>query len=218
MALNLPPAIVQKVARLRALQYKGDNLVLWDTPCILTPIQMEVYKHLICRQELGEKYNALVYKTAELQGKTGVRIVNKKFGYAESMSDKKRLLDFNLGQLDLLGYGKVEAVKADFVNLDFVIKANSVYAKEYKAMAGTIKEPVDIVMAATLAGGIGEICSKDLYCVETRCIVKGDSFCEFLVKPLEKLDKKEQDQFKRIIKISDKKLLSGEWKVITRQN
>lgn len=216
MALNLPNAIVQKVARWQALKYKNDNLVLWDTPCILTPIQMEAYKNLICSKELGINYKVLQYLTAKLQAKTGVNIVNKQFGYAETLQDKKRLLDFNLGQFEMLGLGKVEIVKNNFENLEFIFKADSTYAHEYAAMTGQQKESVDITMAGMFAGCLGEICGQDLFCLEKKCVAKGDTSCEFVIKLTKNWDKKDIKDFSVFLNKDYEKNLLSKWKVFKK--
>ncbi len=216
MALKLPPPIIQKVQGLRALQYKDSNLLLWDTPCILIPVQMEAYKNLICDTALDGKYKTLHYLTAKLQAKTGVKIINERFGYAETLLDKRKLLEFNMGQFELLGHGKVDILKADFENLDFLFKTNSTYAQEYKSMFGIQKKPVDITMAGMSAGCLEQITGKQLFCLETRCVAKGDTVCEFIIKPLNKWNKKEIVDFKDFLNKDYEKKLMTKWKILTK--
>ena len=206
MALSLPPPIIQKVARLRALQYKGSDLVLWDTPCILTPIQMEVYKNFILLKEFGSKCRPLQYLIAKLQAKTGVKIVNEKFGYADTLLDKKRLLDFNVGQFELLGHGKVDIIKLDFESLEFIFKTSSTYAQEYKSLVGLQKFPVDFTMAGLAAGCLEGVCGKQMFCLETRCIAK----------PIDKWNKKQINGFEKFLNKNYENQLATKWKIITK--
>jgi predicted hydrocarbon binding protein len=53
-------------------------------------------------------------------------------------------------------------------------------------------------MRGALAGGAGIIYGKDILdAVETKCLAKGDPYCEFLVKPRKEFLKTKNEEFKK---------------------
>ena len=53
---------------------------------------------------------------------------------------------------------------------------------------GPSKEPIDDIVRGFIAGGASLLFSKDVEAVETKCISKGDRFCEIVVQSKEKFD------------------------------
>jgi len=61
---------------------------------------------------------------------------------------------------------------------------NSKLAKLY----GNIGKPVDHIPRGWFAGAACVFFGKDVDAVETKCIAKGDEYCEFIIKPKNRFD------------------------------
>jgi len=190
MALTLPPPIVQKTLAAKALQFQDGKVYLWDTPCFLDPIQVQTYYHKLIENSCGyEQANRIRYYTAKLQSLTGMKIINNRFGYAETIKEKENLVLFNNGQTEMLGIGKFEWLKIDFENELFICKTVSPFAEDYRRFFGMQKSSIDFWLMGAWAGAIESIVGKKMLNLEGSCIAKGDSHCEFIIKPIEKWDK-----------------------------
>jgi len=190
MALNLPPLILQKTLATKTLEFKEGKLYLWATPCFIDPIQLQTYYHRLNEHSCGyKKANRIRYYTGKLQAMTGMKIVNQRFGYAKTISDKKRLLLFNAGQTELLGLGKFQWQKIDFKNELFMCNTISPFAEEYKRFYGMQKNPVDYWIMGTWAGTIESLTGKKMLGLEGSCIAKGDRYCQFIIRPVDKWNK-----------------------------
>lgn len=189
--LALPP-ILEKTLRFNALKYEDNGLfLLWGTPCIIDPIQMKLYEDFLLKKELGfQKAAATIYNIAKLQAFMGVNIICKRYGYAETINEKLNLLNFNIGQFELLGQGKFTKEIVDFKNNIFIYTSNSQYAKEHSSFLGLQKQPVDHFVAGLWAGCIEAIIGTPMVCIETKCIATGSNICEFVIKAASAWDKK----------------------------
>lgn len=85
----------------------------------------------------------------------------------------------------LSGWGIPQLEKIDLENKlsTFTIK-NSTVAKLY----GPSDFPVDHLFRGLVAGGVSFILKDDLDCLEKKCSANGDSLCQFLVGPKNKLN------------------------------
>ena len=198
MTLNLPPPIVQKTLATKAFHFEDGKVFLWDTPCFMDPIQIQTYYHRLNEHHTGfEVANRIRYYTAKVQSMTGMKIVNQRFGYAETLREKEQLLQLNTGQAELLGLGKFTWVRIDFENELFIGNCISPFAEEFRRFYGAQDHPIDSWLMGCWAGCIESIIGKKSLCLEVLCIGKGDKECQFVVKPLEKWDAND-DVFKKL--------------------
>lgn len=186
------PSVVEKTLRFDALKHEKGEVTLWGHSCLINPIIGVLVRDRLTQQLVkGDTRKKIDYFSEKFQAYMGVRITGEKFGYSQTFQKKKDLLLFSSGQSDLLGYGSSEWVRMDFANEHFVLHMNCTYAKVYKATLGLSKEPVDYWNAGAWAGVLDYILGKKTACIETSCIAKGQKYCEFVIRPLEKWDKKD---------------------------
>ena len=84
------------------------------------------------------------------------------------------------------GWGLVEILDVDFENGTMKARVNN----PLLGSARNLKpEPQDYIPAGVFAGIMEFITKKKLICNEIKCVAKGDSVCEFIVKPFETTSK-----------------------------
>ena len=62
----------------------------------------------------------VMYSMGKFQSHQGFKMIAERFGYAKSLPDKLKLLEFNLGQSDMIGLVKASVVRADFKKKHFM--------------------------------------------------------------------------------------------------
>lgn len=193
MGFRPPPAILQKVMRLRAMKYTDNGGInLWGVPAGFFMMYAEVYLQRLMEKQIGmKKASSLLYAYGALQSGQGFKVISERFGYAKTIPDKVKLLKFNSGQSEMVGRGKYEWIKLDFEDEVFIAKGISTTAKEYKRFFGMQKEPIDHYMRGGANAYVELVTGKKCFTAETRCIAKGDKHCEFMTKPIGKWDKKD---------------------------
>lgn len=201
MAFNPPPAILQKIMAFKALRHENGQFLFFNIPSTILPVQTSVY---LCRsliKQFGEEAaQKILYDTARFQANMGMKIVNERFGYAESFGDKKKLLEFNLGQLAVLGLGEFRITRIDLMTNDMLIEGSCPFAEEYKRIFGLQKNPVDVYVAGVLAGGGSAMVGENLITMETSCIAQGKKQCEFVIKSVSRLTGDEKKEFSHLLK------------------
>lgn len=86
----------------------------------------------------------------------------------------------------LAGFGKMEVVSWDVQKKEMIYR---VYDSTVAKMYGNVGRAVDHIPRGWFAGASSVFFKTDVDCVETKCLSKGDEFCEFLVAPKENLKK-----------------------------
>lgn len=193
MAFKPPPALLTKLLKFKALEHKDGRFMIWKIPAIISQTYSLVYlQRLIEKRTSSKEMITLMHNMGRLQAQQGYRIISERFGYAKTIQDKINLLKFNLGQTEIVGLGRSEVIRADFVKMHFIFKAESVFAKEYIRFFGMQKSAVDHFLRGASVAYIEELTGKKMVCIETSCVAKGDKYCEFVVKPATGWDKKDK--------------------------
>ncbi|HLC46803.1 MAG TPA: V4R domain-containing protein [Candidatus Nanoarchaeia archaeon] len=187
MAFRPPPKIFEKVMRFKALKFEeGGALTLWGIPSFVIPLHTQIYLLKLIEKDCGaEEAKHIFYNLGKFQAKTGFDIINKRFGYAKTLEEKRRLLEFNTGQTELLGLGAYKFVRMDFKNDVYVVVGNSPFAEGYKKFFGLQKSPVDYFFAGACAGAVQASIEKDVVAIEVKCMAQGHNQCEFMIKTRE---------------------------------
>ncbi|MBD3313940.1 hypothetical protein GF345_05855 [Candidatus Woesearchaeota archaeon] len=194
MSFRAPPSIVQKVLRFKSIQIKDGKFLLWNTPGNVFPLFSTVYLNRIMEKNLGIKEAmTFFYEQGRYQAKNVYKIITQNFGYAKTITDKKKLLQFNTGQGELAGWGKWEWKVIDFKNNLFILSGYSTYAEEYRKIFGIQKHQVDHFGRGSCAGFIEEVIGIKVFCVETSCMATGKKKCEFMIKPVEEWNDKDSN-------------------------
>lgn len=189
MTIKLPSGILEKTKRFKELRHENGKVYLWNYTALIDPLITQAYYVRLLEKLCGrEEINKARYFAGKIQAIKGLEIINQKFGYAKTIPGKKKLFYFNAGQSEILGFGKYKWT-LDFRKNYFVGTTRSPFAEEYMKMWGTQKAPVDHWFMGAWAGCAEAITKKKMVCVETRCIAKGNTICEFVVKSPDKWDK-----------------------------
>jgi len=188
--LKLPPTIMQRVMRFKALKNEEGTLTLFGKPCLIMPIDTILYTMKLMENELGvDKTKWIWYHVGKFQAIAGFKMINERFGYAKTLSEKKKLLDFNTGQTQILGLGAYTYRRMDFENNYFIGEGKSPFADEYKKIFGIQKEPVDYFLNGACAGAVETTIEKEVVSIETKCAAQGKNVCQFVMRPANKWEK-----------------------------
>ena len=192
MAFKPPPALLTKLLKFKALEHKDGRFLVWGIPAIISQAYTFVYLQKFLEKIMGKKeMMETLYSMGKFQSHQGFKMITDRFGYAKSIPDKVKLLDFNLGQADLIGLGKVSIIRADFIKKHFILDVDSVIAKEYKRFFGTQKECIDHYFRGSAAAFIEELIGEEVLALETSCIAKGKQSCQLVIKRIKDWDKKD---------------------------
>ena len=184
--------LIRKTQLFKQLKYEDGEVRLYGTPCFISPTIGVLAKDKIIEEIAGiKKQQEANYFAEKIQARIGVEITGEKFGYAKTFKNKKDLLMFSGQQFELLGYGRAEWVRIDFENEIFIVRMKSPYAELYRKNIGLSKYRVDYWNAGGWAGCIEYVIGKKAGCIETSCIAQGKPYCEFVIRPLSRFDKKD---------------------------
>ncbi|MFH1682506.1 MAG: 4-vinyl reductase [Candidatus Woesearchaeota archaeon] len=201
MPLNLPSAVVQKIMKLKSIKYDNGKCLLWGIPAVFSPNYVKVYDQGLMEKQFGVgKAMEFNHAIGKLQGIQGTKFIVDRFGYAETIKDKQKLLEFISGQTEMVGIGKFEWVRMDFKSNHFIIKGTSPFAEEYQRFFGQQKAPVDYFLRGLFCGGIEAFVKEKLLCVETQCMSQGKKECEFVIKPIKDWDMKDPKVKAQLVK------------------
>ena len=162
-------------------------------PSTINPIIIQIYYQKLIEMHCSKKEaDRIWYYAGKSQARLGSDLVDKKYGYSKSLKSKKKILELDIGQPEIVGMGKFDLMRADFKNNIFISRCrSSPYAEVYKMFFGLQKECVDFWLMGIWAGGIEPIVNEKLVCFETNCVAKGDKYCEFIIKPVKAWGKKD---------------------------
>lgn len=175
-------AVMAKLLMNKQVKFSEGRLELMGIRDCFTPTitYIEILKTLI---NSGNQY--LLYGSCKKAGYNWFKSMSKIFkGMRQTEAIK-----WGIDLVSLSGWG---IPNLDSIDLEkgvsvFSIK-NSTVGKYY----GKTTFPVDHLFRGLVAGGVSYILNKDLDCVETHCIAKGDGICRFVVAPIESFKLKKE--------------------------
>ncbi|NTW01301.1 MAG: histidine kinase [Oscillochloris sp.] len=147
-----------------------------------------------------EAIGALYQELINIGDTIGAQVVMRRFGEAHGR-ERARLVKTTMqpdNQMEWLAFGPalyrwegVGVSKRKFFEYDPTVPKfhlvtefiNSYLAEQYVRVMGPATEPVCWQIAGYIAGYCSEIFAMDLHCRETKCVAKGDDYCEFDVRP-----------------------------------
>lgn len=160
---------------------KDGALLSADLKAIMIPMTTEVVKQkLLLDTSCDNKSHDILYYTGFFQGVAAVRLLNK-YGFKEP----KKVFDVILQQSSLGGHGNVELQQFSPSKRHVMVKLNSIFAKQTRAVFGVSKVPVDHFVRGNIAGVLTELFGCDMVGVEKQCIVQGKDYCILSFVPLE---------------------------------
>lgn len=183
MPFRPPSKILEKTLRFKALNHKEGRLYLWGHAALINPLISQAYYVRLLEKMCGKHaVHHAQYLAGKAQAMKGLEIINQRFGYAKTISDKKRLFDFNAGQAEILGFGTYRWT-LDTKNMYFTGTTSSPFAEDYRKLWGLQKQPVDYWFMGAWVGCAEAIFEEPMVCLEARCIAKGERVCQFIVQP-----------------------------------
>lgn len=169
----------------KCVTFDGSRVYYWGVPMIVLPYSSFSYMQNSFEKEFGKFALDIIYHAGKLQGKNGTNILLKKYAVKPSESD----LSFFMEQSKFVGIGVIEEVKKDVKNNIFTYRfTSSPFAEAYLKQFGQQKKPVCKYGLALSVGALQALTKvftnndKELLSVETKCIAKGDPYCEFEIK------------------------------------
>ncbi len=112
----------------------------------------------------------------------GIRVARmyKKMYRVSSLHELLRILT---ARAQSLGWAKVEIVKVNEFTKKIILRVYNNWECEIIKSWGIKKEPQNTFHRGIIAGIMKEFHGRDFEVIETKCIAKGDPYCEFQIKP-----------------------------------
>jgi len=126
---------------------------------------------------IGEEATALFYEACINAGKDTTKILTKKLG-GKGIDFLKKLGEFY--NSNGCGWFKIKKIDIDPEKGGYIQIEQSFIAEEY----GKSEKPVCDFLAGFFVGAFNEVFGKEFACEETKCIAKGDKYCEFKIQTI----------------------------------
>ncbi|MDP2749345.1 MAG: 4-vinyl reductase [Nanoarchaeota archaeon] len=195
------PDILKRVLGFKSIVHKEGSLYIWGIPMYFEVMSTRAAQQKIMVDEFGrEEASSIIYSMGKLTSYNALKTFNEKFGVAKTIPDKKKLLQYNTGQLDIIGAGKFEWSVMNFDKVHFVMRGNSAFAEVYKKSFGIQKHHVDFFIRGQVDAAVKYLTGKDVLAIETSCIAKGKKYCEFVIKERKKWDLKDPAIKKQLVR------------------
>jgi predicted hydrocarbon binding protein len=170
--------ILKELLFSREISFEEGSIMMLKGRVVIIPIHIfvNIFKKL---QEYKIDSDKFLYEIGKEEGVHWIGQIKDR--YRMKPTDA---LKWGLNSMSVGGWGKIETVKVDlFKRNTAVFRAyNSPFAK----LLGRTGKVSDPILAGFIGGGGSIIYNRSLECKETKCIAKGDMFCEFVVKPSKK--------------------------------
>ncbi|MEI7961775.1 MAG: V4R domain-containing protein [archaeon] len=171
--------VLEKLLALRQVSFDKGRIKIFEQPSSLIP--SESFVSMLKELEKEGKEN-VIYRAGKHAGEK----------WFDSMREKSKLNVDDVAKwgsniVTLAGWGEAELkeMKRDDGYMVYNLK-NSVVAELY----GKTNHCVDHIFRGLVAGAAKVTFKRDVDCVETKCVAKGDPICEFIIQPKQRFDKK----------------------------
>ncbi|MFH1256813.1 MAG: 4-vinyl reductase [Candidatus Diapherotrites archaeon] len=179
--------LFQKLLMMQQIKFEEGNIRLFGRRMVLSPAEMPIamtdymLNHPQAIPEIYEKIR-----------------VNIETGWAEAVHDlykfgRRNYIDTMKDIGTLSGWGNHQFLTYDAEKLEGLVRTpNSPVGEYYK---NKVKEPVDHIFRGLAAGVGSAILKKEMDWIETKCIGKGDPYCEMLFKLRENITSEERKKY-----------------------
>lgn len=175
----------------KLIDLSNGQMSLMNTPVNIVPTYLMCEQQRMLIEQLGFKE---AYEKIYQYTKKGSFEYNSEFIKREKFSDKRKTIDWQTKLFAFAGWGELDRAFTDFNNARFVAHfKNSPYPKSY----GLAKYPVCFIPVALIAGGLSALVGTDLDSIETKCLSRGDAFCEIETNKPEIVSKLKTDLWKK---------------------
>lgn len=161
----------------RKFIFEEGRVTLFNIPISIIPTNFMV----LLQKDLESKgLGQLIYKVAKINGKDWFQSMDNDFSLKT-----KDVMKWGPDLISLAGWGKVTVrTKKDSEKSVVITLEKSANAIVY----GRCDKPVDDFFRGLVCGAWSYVYGEELDAVETKCMSKGDSFCEFVIMPKAKFD------------------------------
>ncbi len=129
------------------------------------------------REKFGSVGEAFLYYIGYEVGREALRS-HYEMSISKNVED---LLKLNEALFKALGWGKLKVLKYSLEDCFAIVTIENSFECELGRGA---KKPYSQFIRGALAGWFSEVVKKKCTAEETRCLAKGDKYCEFHIKPL----------------------------------
>lgn len=128
----------------------------------------------------------IMYEMGRYQVTQALKRYTKNLGIQKV--DRTKIMTLTMKIISMIGHGTFRIGGYDFTKGTASISNPKLpLADAYRLTRPTSKEPTDFYVSGLLAGMMAALSGKDVKCVETKCLTKGDKICHFELSPMLKL-------------------------------
>ncbi|OGM02764.1 hypothetical protein A3K72_00170 [Candidatus Woesearchaeota archaeon RBG_13_36_6] len=166
------------------IKIKDGNIVFFGFDMIFIPAKSYAILHHSLRKEFGKKAADNFCEAGKKHMENIIATYAKRFDL--SKMDFQTFSNLFTPSTQTFGFGKIIVKKIDIKKGFIVVRSeNNPYALVYKEMYGIQQYDVDDLLRGMFAGASELFNKKQSECIETKCIAKGDTYCEFVAKPID---------------------------------
>ncbi|MEM5814324.1 MAG: hypothetical protein QXD77_00730 [Candidatus Aenigmatarchaeota archaeon] len=172
---------VTKLLFSKQLSFEAGKFTIFGHRIVILPVDFILLVNEFCTKD--KTFRRLVYKTA----KEAVYQFSVDIDKREKIP-KKGMAQFLTNLTEMNGYGRIEIPRLDYKKKIAVFHMRGLPSE--RQIRKIRHGPVDFYWAGMLAGGAAFVfADKKIECVETRCVVDGSPYCEFVAGSPAKLKK-----------------------------
>lgn len=170
----------------KQLVFKKGKIILLDEGVTFVPLSTHIAeikffesKNLCAGLYLGAKFTGVTW--------------NKKMLKTYSSKTPREIFEWGNKVLNLAGYGEFSVHQENTEKNEFIWRLyDSQIANAFVNEYGKVNFPVCHRPRGYFAGAASFVSGKDLDAVETKCLAKGDTVCEFVIKAKNKFNKNDK--------------------------
>ena len=176
----------------RLLELKEGEIDFMSVPVAIIPIDVLIDLQKALVKSIGYP-NA--YEKLYNGSKEGSISYNKHFIEKYGFKNIEKIAEWQSKIVTVAGWGKTEWLKIDCDSKTATVRfTNSPFIKGY----GSSKCPACIIQTGFAAAGANLFFQQDVDAIETRCVAKGDPYCEVQVAPPKIIKEKRQEQWRKL--------------------
>jgi predicted hydrocarbon binding protein len=170
---------------IETMKLEKGKVTMCDMPFIFTFTKSIYYIQKELEKVLGEKWKKIAYECGKLDGivcnSNYLALFQDDPKIKKLYSNKFEAFKFCVAEFNKMGKGKLEIIEADTVKIRFLLRFHfNGIALAYLEHEKTT-EPICCHFAGVFAGAT-DIIYPGAEAVETKCMAKGDPYCEFVIE------------------------------------
>ena len=174
-----------KLLKSGQLRIENGNFMFLNEFFVLIPVKSFLKLREMILKEMGTKGNDILKKMGRYQVSHAVKRYSKTIGFEKL--DIVKMTDFGVNVMNLMGQGNYKFLSFDEKNFKIIVVSKNIpTAKEYLLIYGKSREPIDSFICGIWEEAFARVLNKEMICVETKCIAKGDRICQFEIYPAKK--------------------------------